>query len=197
MPRPRPDDDLVKERMLLAAETLLTRHGPDKVTVTDIAAQCGMSQSNAYRYFPSKDSLMAALAVRWFAETENKLNRIAVSGGPADARLAAFLETQFAIKLATHDQDPDLFQSYLLLAQRNPDAVARHSAQLSDMITSLAVEMLSEKCVTSQETAELTRVFLDMTILIRDPWLIARFRDELDIDRARKIIEVAISCLNA
>ncbi|WP_411816081.1 TetR/AcrR family transcriptional regulator [Hyphococcus sp. DH-69] len=183
--------------MLLAAETLLTRHGPDKVTVTDIAAQCGMSQSNAYRYFPSKDSLMAALAVRWFAETENKLNRIAVSGGPADARLAAFLETQFAIKLAAHDQDPDLFQSYLLLAQRNPDAVARHSAKLSDMITSLAVEMLSEKCVTSQEAAELTRVFLDMTILIRDPWMIARFREELDIDRARKIIEVAISCLNS
>lgn len=196
MPRPRPDDDLVKERMLLAAERLLTQHGPDKVTVTDIAAQCGMSQSNAYRYFPSKESLMAALAARWFAETENELNRIADSGGPADARLAAFLETQFALKLATHDQDPDLFHSYLLLAQRNPDAVARHSARLSDMVTHLIAEMLSEKCATSHETAEFSRVFLDMTVLIRDPWLIARFREELDIDRARNIIEAAISFLN-
>lgn len=195
MPRTKPDEDHVKSQMLLAAEQLLTRHGPDKVTVTDIAAQCGMSQSNAYRYFPSKEALMVALTARWFEETENKLAGIAGAEAPALPRLATFLETQFVTKLAKHDEDPDLFRSYLLLAQRNPDAVAGHSARLSDMVTQLAEQVLSEKRVAPQESAKLTRAFLDMTILIRDPWLIARFRDDLDIHRAREIIDAAISSL--
>jgi TetR/AcrR family transcriptional regulator, repressor for uid operon len=53
-----------KNRILDAAERCFVRTGFHKATMQDVAADCGMSQGNLYRYFPSKDAIVAGLAER-------------------------------------------------------------------------------------------------------------------------------------
>jgi TetR/AcrR family transcriptional regulator, repressor for uid operon len=53
-----------KNRILDAAERCIVRNGFHKSTMQDVAAECGMSPGNLYRYFPSKDAIVAGLAER-------------------------------------------------------------------------------------------------------------------------------------
>ena len=91
MPRPPTDKDQVREQMLQATEELLKKYGPSRITVSDVAAACGMSQSNAYRFFPSKKALIEAGAMRWFRDIDAELHDIANSDGDPEAHLHRFL----------------------------------------------------------------------------------------------------------
>ena len=51
-------------RILDAAERCFVRAGFHRTTIQDIAAEARMSAGNLYRYFPSKDAMVAGLAER-------------------------------------------------------------------------------------------------------------------------------------
>lgn len=51
-------------RILDAAERCFVRSGFHRTTMQDVAAEAGMSPGNLYRYFPSKDAVVVALAER-------------------------------------------------------------------------------------------------------------------------------------
>jgi AcrR family transcriptional regulator len=53
-----------RTRILDAAESCFVRHGFHRATMHDVAAEAGMSPGNLYRYFPSKDAIVAGLAER-------------------------------------------------------------------------------------------------------------------------------------
>lgn len=82
-----------RTRILDAAEACFVRHGFHRATMHDVAAEAGMSPGNLYRYFPSKDAIVAGLAER---------DRAAVA------------EDFSGIETA-----PDLMQAFAALAQRH------------------------------------------------------------------------------
>ncbi|QRE75675.1 TetR/AcrR family transcriptional regulator [Methylobacterium aquaticum] len=53
-----------RTRILDAAEACFVRDGFHRATMNDVAAEAGMSPGNLYRYFPSKDAIVAGLAER-------------------------------------------------------------------------------------------------------------------------------------
>jgi TetR/AcrR family transcriptional repressor of uid operon len=60
------DESTSERRKLIldAAERSFTRAGFHRTTMQDVAAEAGMSPGNLYRYFPSKDALVAGLCER-------------------------------------------------------------------------------------------------------------------------------------
>jgi AcrR family transcriptional regulator len=53
-----------REAILEAAQACFVRAGFHRTTMQDVAREAGMSAGNLYRYFPSKDALVAGLAER-------------------------------------------------------------------------------------------------------------------------------------
>jgi TetR/AcrR family transcriptional repressor of uid operon len=53
-----------RERIIDAAERCFVRSGFHRTTMQDVAAEAGMSPGNLYRYFKSKDAIVAGLAER-------------------------------------------------------------------------------------------------------------------------------------
>src|SRR3712207_3248151 len=53
-----------RSRILDAAERCFVRYGFHRTTMQDVAAEAGMSPGNLYRYFPSKDAIVAGLSER-------------------------------------------------------------------------------------------------------------------------------------
>ncbi len=53
-----------KDRILDAAERCFARTGFHKATMQDVATECGMSPGNLYRYFASKDDVVAGMTER-------------------------------------------------------------------------------------------------------------------------------------
>jgi TetR/AcrR family transcriptional regulator, repressor for uid operon len=85
-------DELTLERrrqILDAAERRFARAGFHRTTMNDVAAEAGMSPGNLYRYFPSKDALVAGICERDRADLGQEF--VGLNKPGSDFR-AAFLE---------------------------------------------------------------------------------------------------------
>lgn len=189
MARPRTDIAIKKQELVEAAEALLAIHGASKVTVSDVSAYCNMSQSNAYRFFPTKAALMTAVATRWFEDFEQTLSEIAQQSGPAEAVLKTFLLCQLRLKRDRFDQNPKLFQAYLDLAAQNMDAVRGHVRAMSELLQTLVDRWLEESRLTHLDGLTVAHIIEDGTLLFRDPYVIARRRDACTDVRACAVID--------
>lgn len=78
-----------RARILDAAETCFVRSGFHRTTMQDVAQEAGMSAGNLYRYFPSKDAIVAGLSER---DRQEVTDSFAVMGESDGDFMAAFRE---------------------------------------------------------------------------------------------------------
>lgn len=64
-----------RERVLRAALDLGSRGGYDAVQMRDVAATAGVALGTIYRYFSSKDHLLAAAMVEWVHDLERRVGQ--------------------------------------------------------------------------------------------------------------------------
>jgi TetR/AcrR family transcriptional regulator, repressor for uid operon len=76
-----------RRQILDAAERRFSRAGFHRTTMQDVAAEAGMSPGNLYRYFPSKDALVAGLCERDRAELAGEFRAVHEHG---EGLMAAF-----------------------------------------------------------------------------------------------------------
>ena len=135
---------LTPERILETTEDVLRRYGLAKATVVDVARALDVSHGSVYRHFPSKASLRDAVARRWLDRANAPLEKIANEPGPARDKLERWLRTQFAIKCTKVTEDPEMFATYLALAQDAREVVKAHKDRLTDQLASILSEGVAQ-----------------------------------------------------
>jgi len=70
-----------RAEILAAAQRCFVRSGFHGASMQDICAEAGMSPGNLYRYFPSKEALIAGIAERDRAEVGQQFARVDLSHG--------------------------------------------------------------------------------------------------------------------
>lgn len=188
MARPKPDPTLVREQMLLASEDLLARHGPAKLTVTDVAAAVGMSQSYAYRFFASKQSLLEALGERWLAGIEAELVAVAAASDNPAERFVRFIARQYELKRNKALADPRLFKSYLDLGITNTAVVERHLARLSAELEKIMADCAAAGLIAGRDPVDAAHLAEALTVRFREPALVLQ---HLATDTPRMAAEAA------
>src|SRR5215468_10518412 len=84
-----------RDRILHAAMTRIKHYGYGKTTMAEIAADCGMSPGNIYRFFEAKIDIAEAIARNHDTEMHTRLSAIARRKDiPADQRLRDILGTK-------------------------------------------------------------------------------------------------------
>jgi AcrR family transcriptional regulator len=91
MPRVLSEADVAdfRERLCEAAERLFAEHGPEAVTMRQLAAELGVSPMTPYRYFRDKDDILAAVRTNGFNRFAEALERARDKATGARAKGAA------------------------------------------------------------------------------------------------------------
>jgi AcrR family transcriptional regulator len=160
---------LTPERILEATEDVLRRFGLAKATVVDVARALDVSHGSVYRHFPSKASLRQAVAKRWLDRVNAPLLAIADEHGPAPARLERWLRTMFAIKQKTLGEDPEMFATYLALAQEACQAVRAHRQGLMDQIARMLSDGVAQGVFEVADPKLTARTLFDATSRFHHP----------------------------
>jgi AcrR family transcriptional regulator len=126
-----------RERILLAAEKLLRKHGLAKTSVVDVARALEMSHANVYRHFASKTELQDAVAHRWLKKIMAPLQAIVDEQGDAADRLERWVLTLAAQKRTKVLNDPELFEAYHTIATAARAVVESHVDALRDHIAKI------------------------------------------------------------
>ena len=117
MPRVLSDTDVAdfRDRLCEAAERLFAEHGPDAVTMRQLAADLGVSPMTPYRYFKDKDDILAAVRTNGFNRFAQALEDAFDSTSGARARSSAVGDAylKFAFEHpATYKLMFDLYQPH-------------------------------------------------------------------------------------
>ncbi|HWA63733.1 MAG TPA: TetR/AcrR family transcriptional regulator [Caulobacteraceae bacterium] len=86
MPKALSPEDLAqfRDRLCDAAETLFAEHGPEAVTMRQLALDLGVSPMTPYRYFKDKDAILAAVRARAFNRHAEALESAFAAADPSD-----------------------------------------------------------------------------------------------------------------
>jgi AcrR family transcriptional regulator len=160
---------LTPERILEVTEDVLRRFGLAKATVVDVARALDVSHGSVYRHFPSKASLRDAVAKRWLDRVSAPLDKIAREQGPAPARLERWLRALFAAKYKKVCDDPEMFATYLALAQEARDVVKAHKERLADQIEHILSDGLQQGAFDITDMKASARAIFDATIRFHHP----------------------------
>lgn len=160
---------LTPERILEVTEDVLRRYGLAKATVVDVARALDVSHGSVYRHFPSKASLREAVAKRWLDRTNAPLQKIADETGPAPARLENWLRTMIAIKHKKVFDDPEMFETYLSLAQEACKVVRAHKDGLVDQIAHILVDGVKQGVFEVADATASARALFDATSRFHHP----------------------------
>ncbi len=113
---PPRSEALARDRIIGAANRCVDRAGVDKTTLSDVAAEAGVTRQTVYRYFPSLADLLNAVAESGAAEFVDAMTEhLAPYDAPVDVVIESIvfclaqLPHEPRIGLLLHAQDVDLF----------------------------------------------------------------------------------------
>ena len=118
MARPQTDIDAGRALLLDQVEELVRKRGSADIAMNELAAAAGMSPSNLYRFFESKEALMEAVAEKWFADKVAIMEEVTASDLPVRDKLFSFFARRFVVMNARFNEEPELFKSYCELGQQ-------------------------------------------------------------------------------
>jgi TetR/AcrR family transcriptional regulator, cholesterol catabolism regulator len=119
-----------RERVVSAALSLAAEGGYDAVQMRDVAVRASVALGTIYRYFTSKDHLLAAACVGWVGDLEQQLARRPVRSDDAVEQLVAVVRSA----TAALEREPRLAEA-LVTAISTPDpAVSDCQRQVSDIL---------------------------------------------------------------
>ena len=160
---------LTPERILEVTEDVLRRFGLAKATVVDVARALDVSHGSVYRHFPSKASLREAVAKRWLDRVNAPLLKIAEGSGPAPARLERWLRSMIAIKHKKVAEDPEMFATYLALAQEACKVVNAHKDGLVDQVAHILSDGVKQGAFQVADIKASARAVFDATTRFHHP----------------------------
>ncbi|MFD7338728.1 TetR/AcrR family transcriptional regulator [Streptomyces violascens] len=191
-------EPLTAERILVATEEVLRRHGPAKATVVDVARQLGVSHGSVYRHFRTKAALREAVTERWLNRSTDLLRGIAARQDlESGVVLRLWLSELFQAKMHKAGDDPELFQTYEVLLRENSSVVEEHIAELVGQLTTIIQFGLErgEFTVPYESPAVSARAVFDATGRFHDPVYAAEWSRRSIVDDFGAVVDLLLQGL--
>jgi AcrR family transcriptional regulator len=144
MARPQTDIEAGRAELLEVVDDLVRKRGAVDISMTDLAAAAGMSPSNLYRFFDSKEALLEAVAERFFDEKVRIMVEVTESDLPVRQKMYDYFARRFVVMVEKYEAEPDLLKSYLEIGQQYFEVV-RGYVDLGDHYLALIVAEAMEQ----------------------------------------------------
>lgn len=154
----------VREAILDAADTLLTRNGYKKMTIDDLAAMVGIGKGSVYLHFPSKEEVVLSHIDRIIERLKGELKKIASMEISVEERVKKMLVKRVLFRF-------DSVQHYTqslndLLAAVRPNLLARREnyfAEEAKIFASVIEEGKNKGEFETSDALKTAEVFLSAT----------------------------------
>ncbi len=197
MPRPETDIAATRSRIITAADHMIQEKGAISFTMTDLATAVGMSPSNLYRFFESKDALAEAMAGEWFAELEVIMEELVVADMPVEEKLYQFFASRLVVKRARFEDDPGLFESYMELGDEHFEVIKGYVDLADHYMASILAEAMEKGYFKGLELDTVVSLVNTMMQPFCNPKLMMQMMHLATEERLRIVISTILNGLRA
>lgn len=187
---------LTTEQILDVAENVLRKYGPRKITVIDVARELDVSHGTVYRHFSSKAELHEAITARWLERISSPLSEIVNKKTSPKKRLREWFEKLIAIKHDIVINDPEMFESYSVLAKKMPKQKKfKHITSLFSQVEQILTDGKEKGVFDIDDCAVTARTLFFGTVRYHHPLHALEWEDKQimeDFDQLFSLFEKAI-----
>ena len=168
-----------RRRVVAAAVELASDGGYEVVQMRDVAARAGVALGTIYRYFESKDQLLAAALAEWTADLERGLEERPADGDDPQARLIDVIRR--ASRPIERNQK---LSSALVTAVSGPDqGTHRYQAEIHEILVRVLEKALFD--MEKEQRDAVVRILCDVWFAALIGWVhgwraVTSVRDELE-----------------
>ncbi len=122
-----------RERVIRAAMSLAAEGGYEAVQMRDVATRADVALGTIYRYFGSKDHLLAAGLVEWVRDLRRRVSQRPPQGGTTATRMVEIL------RRATRamEREPKLSEAVVTALASNDKGVAACQVEVGQVMASI------------------------------------------------------------
>lgn len=129
-----------RRRVVAAAVELASEGGYDVVQMRDVAARAKVALGTIYRYFESKDQMLAAALVDWTYALERRLEQRPPSGATAEERVVEVVR-----RASGAIERNQKLSSALVTAVASPDpGIARYQGEIHEILIRILDRALTD-----------------------------------------------------
>lgn len=167
------DTSVTRAAILRQAQHLTEKGGVDALSVSKVAKALGMSHSNVYRHFASKEALMAEIATVWMADMQAACEAAILRGTTTRERLSALVRAIRA-ELFKRAEDLGALAIFRFVLDHRPDAAIAHHTHRRKLVVQV---LKSAGWSDGPEADEAALTILDAFRFFTDPHAISAYKD--------------------
>lgn len=189
MPKTGLTSQQLKERAIECTISRMRKYGFEKVRLSEIAKDLGVTHAALYSHFSDKAALFDAVSERWFVDLDARLEVICTNEeklSPLECLTQWFL-TLHQSKRAKVCNDPELFRAMNFASEIQKPFVRVHLQNMDRQLTSLVKEAIAQKLMRGKPK-ELVTVLFQATMSFHYPALVANHMNEEREEELQRIL---------
>lgn len=178
MPRTGLTAEQIKEKAIDATLTKMREVGFEKVRLTDIAKELGVSHAALYTHFKDKSDLLDAVSKMWLDKLDEKLEFICREQKDPCAKIHDWARAIHRAKIEKVRLDPELFNAFDMASQQLKPFVRRHLENLHRQLLDLVGEAIEKRKLPDRDAETMTNIISAAVLAFHHPRLVALHIEE-------------------
>lgn len=168
MPRTGLSAEEVREKAVDFTLERIRAAGYDKLRLTDVARDIGLSHASLYAHFASKADLIDAVTERWLLETEAHLRAVAERDQAPRDKLVDWLCALYQLKRQRALRDAPVYEAFDFAAAGKREVVTNHLATMQAQLA----DLVAEAKISAAPATDVARLILAATTGFHHPKVI-------------------------
>lgn len=195
MPRTGLTAEEVRTKAIDVTFDRMRRHGFDKVRLSDVGKDLGVSHAALYAHFADKAALLDAVSERWLAETEALLDAICRSDKQPLQKIHDWFVKLYRLKRERVMNDPELYRAFDVAAAMKKPFVVAHLAGIHQQLVGM-IEEATGSLGTDSPQRQATLLY-QATSAFHHPKLMVEHRGENRELLLKRLLQVLLTGLGA
>ncbi len=173
MPKTGLTQEQLKERVIEQTIERMRKFGYEKVRLSDIAKDLGVTHAALYGHFADKAALFDAVSERWINDIDRQLEQVCNDSSMRDSlqRITKWFLILHRAKREKVQYDPEIFRAFNMSAQIEKDFVQRHLALMDAQLTSMVQQAIDDGLIVG-DVGTIVKILFTSTIEFHFPTMV-------------------------
>ena len=196
MPRTGLTPAEISEKAIDATMARMREDGFDKVRLTDIARELGLSHAALYAHFADKTALFDAVSERWLREIDERLEAVCRKRREPTEKILSWMLLLHRAKVAKVVHDPELYKAFDLSTAVQKPFAQRHMDTMHEQLVGLVGEAIAKRRLRGADPESMAEVIRESLMAFHHPKLVAQHIGEKREPLLRLVLESVLKGLN-
>jgi AcrR family transcriptional regulator len=185
----------IREKAIASTLTRMRRHGFEKVSLVDVAADLGLSHAALYSYFADKAALLDAVSERWLNAMDSELEKIVRQDRDPLLKIHDWFLKLHRFKREKVQHDPELFKSFNLASEVRKPFVIAHMESMRRQITTLVKEAMAAGKIRKGSTEKASEILREVMVGFSHPKLVVQYLEDNREPLLKQTLETVLNGL--